>query len=74
MSDYFKNKNSGKEFGPGPSTEVMWLIADQQDSGTFVCYVRAKTAYEARKLACKYIQNISNDSYCFANVKVMNHG
>jgi len=68
MSDYFKNQNQGKEYGPGPNAEVLWLVVDPvNENCTKVCYVRAKNAYQARHQACIYIEDLSNNAVFYPN-------
>ena len=68
MSDFFTKKNNGVEFGPGPSETVMWMIVDPVNENlTKVCYVRAKTAFQALQEASKYMEDISNKAVCYPN-------
>jgi hypothetical protein len=75
MSEYFKNKNDGREFGPGPLDTIEWLIIQDPGDidGVSQCVVlRAKTAYLAWEEASKYIQGFNKQScQCFPRPKLV---
>lgn len=67
MSDYFTKQNR-EEFGPGPAESVQWMFVDGKD----VCFVWAKTYYEAAQKASKMVRVLSNKAYHIQDVIV--HG
>lgn len=61
MSDYFTRQNTA-EFGPGPTTEIEWLVVEVQDdinAVTRCAIVRGKTAYEAFYKAESVIEDLN---------------
>lgn len=66
MSDYFTKQNKA-EYGPAPAGTA-WLIVDQSEPVTKVCYVVAKSAFLARQEAAKTIHNLSNSAVLYPNV------
>lgn len=72
MSDYFKNKNDGREFGPAPLVETLWLIVDPVNEDlTKCCTVYAKTAFFAKQAAAKYMGELSNKAVVFPGVEFL---
>ena len=72
MSDYFTKQNT-KEVGPGPETEIEWLLVEEyKDLPTTRCLVvTAKTAYQAMCKADRLIQGL-NKNVCklYQNPKI----
>lgn len=70
MSNFFSKQNKA-EFGPGPVSEIEWLVVqDPKDiNGITKCAtVKAKTAYYALREAEKLIENINKqDCICYPN-------
>jgi hypothetical protein len=71
MSDFFKNKNDGREFGLELTDVKSWLVVQNGHdiNGTTQCaVVSGKTAFEAWQQAEKLIPNFrKQDCQCFPN-------
>jgi hypothetical protein len=70
MSDYFKRMNQGREFGPPPAKETFWLIVDELDGVTRVCYVTGQTAYVAKQKASALITDLTSNAKLYCNVMI----
>lgn len=70
MSDYFKRMNQGREYGPPPSKETFWLVVDELDGVTRVCYVTGQTAYVAKQKAAAIITDLTSNAEVYSNVRV----
>lgn len=74
MSEYFKNKSDGREFGPAPVGYIEYLVVEDNvragTSETRICFVTAKTGFEAREIARRMIPGLLDYAFvCFPRPK-----
>jgi hypothetical protein len=72
MSEYFKNKSDGREFGPAPTGYILYLVVEDIPGRplreTRMCYVTAKTGFEAREIARRTIPDFVDSGFvCYPN-------